>query len=100
MKQEIQTALEWLLALETEGYEGALVGGAVRALFLGLPITEEDIATAAPLDVVLRLRHGANSDASFARDAGILVDNSLCHNFSLLVIFSTGNGSLTDPTGF
>jgi len=116
MKQEIQTALEWLLALETEGYEGALVGGAVRDLFLGLPITDVDIATSAPLDVVLRLWPGAKPvgkpplqtallqcggiPVEFCSYCGFSLEHDLARrDFTVNAMAMTRLGTLVDPRG-
>lgn len=116
MKQEIKAALEWLLALENEGYEGALVGGAVRDLFLGLPITDVDIATSAPLEVVLRLWPGAKPvgkpplqtallqcgsvSVEFCSYCGFSLEHDLGRrDFTVNAMAMTRLGTLVDPRG-
>jgi tRNA nucleotidyltransferase/poly(A) polymerase len=116
MKQEIKTALEWLHALENEGYEGALVGGAVRDLFLGLPITDVDIATSAPLEVVLRLWPGSkpvgkpplqtallqcrNVPVEFCSYCGFSLEHDLGRrDFTVNAMAMTRLGTLVDPRG-
>jgi tRNA nucleotidyltransferase (CCA-adding enzyme) len=116
MKLEIQTALEWLLALETEGYEAALVGGAVRDLFLGLPVTDVDISTSAPLEVVLRLWPGAKPvgkpplqtallqcgkvPVEFCSYCGFSLDHDLARrDFTVNAMAMTRLGTLVDPRG-
>lgn len=116
MKQEIQVALEWLLALESEGYEGALVGGAVRDLFLGLPITDVDIATSAPLEVILSLWPAAKPvgkpplqtallqcgkvPVEFCSYCGFSLDHDLARrDFTVNAMAMTRLGTLVDPMG-
>lgn len=116
MKQEIKTALEWLLALENEGYEGALVGGAVRDLFLGLPITDVDIATSAPLEVVMRLWPGTKTvgkpplqtallqcggiSVEFCSYCGFSLEHDLARrDFTVNAMAMTRLGTLVDPRG-
>jgi len=116
MKQEIKLALEWLLALENEGYEGALVGGAVRDLFLGLPITDIDIATSAPLERVLQLWPEAKPVGKpplqtallqrgqvaieFCSYCGFSLERDLARrDFTVNAMAMTRLGTLVDPMG-
>jgi len=116
MKQEIQGALEWLLALENEGYEAALVGGAVRDLYLGMPLTDVDIATSAPLDVVMRLWPGAKPvgkpplqtaclqsgkiPVEFCSYCGFSLEHDLARrDFTVNAMAMTRLGQLVDPRG-
>ena len=116
MKPEIQTALEWLLALESEGYEAALVGGAVRDLFLGLSVTDVDISTSAPLEVVLRLWPGAKPvgkpplqtallqcgkvPVEFCSYCGFSLEHDLTRrDFTVNAMAMTRLGTLVDPRG-
>ncbi len=116
MKQEIRTALEWLNVLESAGYEGALVGGAVRDLFLGLPITDVDIATSAPLEEVTRLWPGAKMvgkpplqtaflqcgtvPVEFCSYCGFSLDHDLARrDFTVNAMAMTRLGTLVDPRG-
>ncbi len=116
MKQEIKLALEWLLALENEGYEGALVGGAVRDLFLGLPITDIDIATSAPLERVVQLWPDAKPvgkpplqtallqcgriPVEFCSYCGFSLERDLARrDFTVNAMAMTRLGTLVDPMG-
>ena len=116
MKQEIQGALEWLLALEDEGYEAVLVGGAVRDLYLGMPLTDVDIATSAPLEVVLRLWPGAKPvgkpplqtaclqcgriPVEFCSYCGFSLEHDLARrDFTVNAMAMTRLGKLVDPRG-
>ncbi len=116
MKQEIKVALEWLLVLENEGYEGVLVGGAVRDLFLGLPITDIDIATSAPLERVLQLWPEAKPvgrpplqtallqcgsvPIEFCSYCGFNLEHDLNRrDFTVNAMALTRDGTLVDPMG-